>query len=201
MALHSRVVFLLKIALPSVAALFLGAIFIVPRVMDEVKQIKIGMPSLDTTSDVSFYMDDGRFYGQGDDGSVFSVNTENFKENRADSSMLFNKINGKIFFKNGNWIELITDKGNYKKQSDLFFMDGNIVITDSDDNRMLTDEAVVNVKNMSVFGRKPVKAITSFGVIDGEGFDFKRDEKYVFTGKISGKIDTAKFQKQKSLNK
>ena len=194
MAQHSRVVFLLKIALPSIIALFLGAILIVPSVIDEVKQFRFDMPSIDTSSDVSYYMDRGSFYGQADDGSIFSVNVQNFSEQKEKDAMLFSKINARIFLKNGKWIELITDKGNYKKVSNLFFMDGNVVVNDSDDNRMFTDEAIVNINDMSVLGRKPVMAVTSFGVINSDGFDFKRNDKYVFTGKVRGSIDTSKLK-------
>ena len=115
MTSHSRVVFLLKLALPSIIALFLGLIIVVPQFIDEVKKFKIDMPTIDTTSNVSFTMDNGTFYGQGEKDSLFSLKVENFKEKRDDMSMLFKKINGKIFLSDGSWIDISTDNGNYKK--------------------------------------------------------------------------------------
>ena len=72
----------------------------------------------------------------------------------------------------------------------------NIVITDSDDNKVYTDEAIVNIDDMSVSGDKPIRAFTNFGQINGQGFNFKQNEKYSFFGKVSGNIDTAKIEKQ-----
>lgn len=197
MTSHSRVVFLLKLALPSIIALFLGLIIVVPQFIDEVKKFKIDMPTIDTTSNVSFTMDNGTFYGQGEKDSLFSLKVENFKEKRDDMSMLFKKINGKIFLSDGSWIDISTDNGNYKKTDNKFLMTGNIFIYDNEENKVYSDEAVVNLKDMSVYGNKPIKAITSFGEIESQGFDFKKNDKYIFTGKVKGKIDTSKIEKSK----
>ena len=196
MTFHSRIVFLLKIALPSITALFLGVVVLIPQIDEKIKNIKIDIPSIDTTDKISFTMDNGNFYGQGEDGAVFSLNLENFKEDRENMVMLFSKITAKIFLKDGSWINVSTDKGNYIKKDNLFFMNGNIVITDSDDNKVYTDEAIVNIDDMSVSGDKPIRAFTNFGQINGQGFNFKQNEKYSFFGKVSGNIDTAKIEKQ-----
>ncbi|MBR1544512.1 MAG: hypothetical protein IJ638_01025, partial [Alphaproteobacteria bacterium] len=121
MTLHSRIVFLLKIALPSCIALFLGLIIVIPNIDDHIKSIKISMPSLESTDNISFNMDKGDFYGQGDNDTLFSVNVKNFKEDKEKEVMFFSKIKSKIFFKNGSWIDISTDDGNYKKSKDLFF--------------------------------------------------------------------------------
>ena len=99
MTYHSRVVFLLKIALPSFIAVFLGMIFLIPKIDDEIKNIRIDIPTIDTTDKISFTMDKGSFYGQGDDETIFSLNVENFKEDRENMIMLLKKINAKIFLK------------------------------------------------------------------------------------------------------
>ncbi len=197
MTYHSRVVFLLKIALPSFIAVFLGGIFLIPRIDDEIKNIKIDFPTIDTTDKISFTMDKGSFYGQGDDETIFSLNVENFEEDRENMIMLFKKINAKIFLKDASWIDISTDKGDYKKQDGKFFMTGNIFINDSDENKLETEEAVVNLGDMSVFGSKNVKAVTNFGEIESQGFNFKKNDKYIFSGKVKGYIDTSKIEKSK----
>ena len=197
MTLHSRVVFLLKIALPSFIALFLGMVVLVPVIDDKIKTIKIAMPSLESTDKISFDMDNGDFYGQGDNDTLFSVNVSNFKENKDDQVMLFKQIKGKIFLKDGSWIDISTDDGNYKKTNNIFSMQGNIYLFDSDDNKIYTDKANVNLKDMSVSGDEKIRAITNFGEIESDGFYFKKNETYHFLGKVKGKIDTSKIEKSK----
>ena len=194
---HSRIVLLLKVALPSFVALFLGIIVLLPSIDDEINKIKIDIPTIDTTDKISFTMDKGNFYGQGKDNAIFSLNVENFKEDRDKLTMLFQKINGKIFLKDASWIEISTDKGNYKKQNNKFFMNGNIVINDSDNNNLYTDEAIIDLDDLSVAGQKNIRALTSFGNVESQGFYFKKNDKYLFTGKVKGFIDTSKIEKSK----
>lgn len=197
MTLHSRVVFLLKIALPSLIALFLGMVVLVPVIDDKIKTIKISMPSLESTDKISFNMDNGDFYGQGDDGSLFSVNISNFKEDKEKEVMTFTKIKGKVFLKDGGWIDISTDDGNYKRTKDLFSMRGNIFLFDDEDNRLYTDKADVDLKNMTISGDEKIRAVTSFGEIESEGFLFKKNDVYQFLGKVKGNIDTSKIEKSK----
>ena len=197
MTLHSRVVFLLKIALPSMIALFLGMIVLVPAIDEKIKTIKISMPSLESTDKISFNMDNGDFYGQGDNGSLFSVNVSNFKEDKEKETMLFTQIKGKLFLKDGGWIDISTDDGNYKKTKDLFSMRGNIFLFDDENNRIYTEKADVHLKDMTVSGDEKIRAVTNFGEIESEGFYFKKNDVYKFLGKVKGNIDTSKIEKSK----
>ncbi|MCR5506663.1 MAG: LPS export ABC transporter periplasmic protein LptC [bacterium] len=197
MTLHSRIVFLLKIALPSCIALFLGLIIVIPHIDDKVKNIKISMPTLESTDKISFNMDGADFYGQGDDDTLFSVNVENFKEDKEKEVMYFSKIKSKIFLKDGSWIDILTDGGNYKKSKDLFSMRGNIFLLDNEDNKLYTEKADVNLKDMSVSGDEKIRAVTNFGEIESDGFYFKKNDVYHFLGKVRGNIDTSKIKKSK----
>ena len=76
-------------------------------------------------------------------------------------------------------------------------MQGNIYLFDSDDNKIYTDKANVNLKDMSVSGDEKIRAITNFGEIESDGFYFKKNETYHFLGKVKGKIDTSKIEKSK----
>ena len=197
MTMHSRVVFLLKIALPSFVALFIGMIILSPAIDDKIKNIKISMPKLETTDKISFKMNNADFYGQGENDSLFSVNIENFNENRENQVMYFSKIKGKIFLKDGSWIDISTDDGEYKKSNNVFSMFGNILLSDSDDNRVYTNKADIHLKNMTVSGDEKIRAITNFGEIESDGFYFKKGDVYRFSGKVKGHIDTSKIEKSK----
>ena len=189
---HSRVVFLLKIALPSIVALFLSIIILAPE-LNEIKNIKIDIPTLESSDKISFTMDKGAFYGQGSDGMTFSLNVDKFQENRVDNLILLSKITGKLFLKNSNWIDLKSDNGTYIKKDNNLILDGNIYLIDNQNNEVFTDSAVVNLDNNSVKGDKPIMANTNFGTIVGEGFDFKQYEKYNFLGKVNAVIDMDKL--------
>ena len=195
MTSHSRLVFLLKIALPSFTALFLGIFVLAPTIENKLKKIKISMPTLEVTDKISFYMDEGSFYGQGENDTLFSVDIKNFKEDKVDDAMLFSEIQGKIFLKDGSWINISTNYGNYKKTKGSFLMQGNIVLNDSDGNEVYTEKADVNLKDMSVFGDEKIRALTNFMDIESDGFYFKKNEVYRFLGKVKGTIDTSKIEK------
>ena len=143
MTLHSRVVFLLKIALPSITALFIGMVILVPVIDDKIKTIKISMPSLESTDKVSFDVDNASFYGQGENDTLFSVTVSNFKEDKQEQAVFFKQIKGKIFLKDGGWVDISTNDGDYKKSKNLFSMRGNISLLDSDKNEVYTEKADV----------------------------------------------------------
>ncbi|MBD5405462.1 LPS export ABC transporter periplasmic protein LptC [bacterium] len=193
---HSRLVFLLKIALPSIVAVFLGIIILTPQ-LNEIKKIKIDIPKLESSDKISFTMDNSSFYGQGDNGMMYSVNIKNFQENRVDDLMYFSNIDAKLFFKDASWINLTTDKGTYTKKDGNMLLSGNIYLVDNDNNEVFTDEAIIKLNSSEVEGSKPIKANTYFGVINGEGFNFKKDDKYIFNGKIKANIDTNKLGDKK----
>lgn len=185
-------VFLLKIALPSFVAIFLGVIILTPQ-LNEIKKIKIDVPKLESADKISFTMDNGSFYGQGDDGMTFSIKVKNFKENRVDNLIYFSDIMAKLFLKDANWFDLSADKGTYFKKENNILLDGNIYLVDNRDNEMFTDEAIVKLNTSEIEGSKPIRAKTYFGTISGEGFNFKKDDAYIFNGKIQAFIDTNKL--------
>ncbi len=197
MTSHSRIVFLLKIALPSFIALFIGMTILVPVIDDKIKTIKISMPSLESTDKISFDVDNAAFYGQGEDDTLFSVSISNFKEDKENQTMSFKKVKGKIFLKDSSWIDISTDDGNYEKSNNMFSMRGNIYLFDSDDNKVYTGKADINLKDMSVSGDENIKAFTNFGEIESDGFYFKKNETYHFLGKVKGRIDISKIEKSK----
>lgn len=185
-------VFLLKIALPSIVAIFLGIIILAPK-LNEIKKIKIDIPKLESSDKISFTMDNSSFYGQGDDGMMFSLNIENFQENRVDDLMYFSNINAKLFFKDASWIDLTTDNGTYLKNDNNMTLSGNLYLVDNQNNEVFTDEAIVKLNTSEIEGHKPIKANTYFGTIVGDGFNFKKDDSYIFTGKIKAIIDSDKL--------
>ena len=63
---------MLKIALPSIVAIFLGIIILAPE-LNEIKSIKIDVPKLESADKISFTMDNSSFYGQGNNGMMFSL--------------------------------------------------------------------------------------------------------------------------------
>lgn len=187
-------VFLLKIALPSIVAIFLGIIILTPQ-LNEFKKIKIDVPKLESADKISFTMDNSSFYGQGDDDMTFSINVKNFKENRVDNLMYFSDITAKLFLKDASWFDLSSNKGTYFKKENNILLNGNIYLVDNHNNEMFTDEAMVKLNSSEIEGNKSIKANTYFGTISGDGFNFKKNEKYIFTGKINASIDTDKLSK------
>lgn len=193
---HSRVVFLLKIALPSIVAIFLGIIILAPE-LNEIKSIKIDVPKLESADKISFTMDNSSFYGQGNNGMMFSLKIGNFKENRVDNLMYFSKINAKVFFKNADWIDLTCDNGTFVKKDNEMMFNDNIYLVDNENNEVFTDEAVIHLNTNEITGNKPIRANTYFGKIFGEGFNFKQNDTYTFLGKIKVFVNTDKLDNQK----
>ena len=190
---HSRIVFILKAALPSAAALFLGLMLLAPE-FDRLKKIKIDMPRLDSADKISFTMDNGTFYGQGNDGMVFSLSIGNFKENRIDNIIMFSTITGKVFLKDASWLDIKTTEGRYAKEDRLVTLEGRVELADDQGSRAETSEAAIDLENSEVRGAKPINANTRFGKVSGEGFVMKRGERYLFTGRVRALVDLEKLK-------
>ncbi|MDR1009074.1 MAG: LPS export ABC transporter periplasmic protein LptC [Rickettsiales bacterium] len=191
---HSRAVFLLKILLPSVAALFVGIALVLPRFASRVR-VKVSIPKITGVADISFTMEEGSFRGQGDDGAVFSANMKTGFEAKAAPVVEFTRIEGNITLKDASRIDISARAGKFFKDKKLFEMRGSVRISDDAGSKMTTEEANVDVATSEIYGASPVVATTDFGQIIGEGFSFKRGEKYVFTGRVNGRVDSGKISK------
>jgi hypothetical protein len=191
---HSRRVMVLKIALPSMAALFAGIAVALPK-LGSVARMKLALPRIKGADGLSFTMDKGAFLGQGDDGAVFNVKIAAGLENKNSPDIEFTGINGEITMKDQRSVRVSSQRGKYAKDAGEFEMRGSVRISDQEDNRLFSDQAKVDIKTMEVSGKGPVAAMTDFGQIIGEGFSFKRGERYEFFGRINGRVNANRIEK------
>ena len=185
--LHSRIVFLLKIAIPSIVAIFLSVMIILPELNNEMKRIKFALPSINTIKQISFDLDNGKFYGESKNNIIYSININKIIESNKNTQ--FSDITGNIFFPNNKIVNFMTSKGIYKKVSNKFIMNNNIHIYDDINNKIYTDEAIINLDNMDISGNKKIKFISNIGIVEGNGFEIKDQTLYKFKGSIKGNIN------------
>ena len=190
---YSRFVFLLKFLIPFAAAAFVAAILIVPNV-GRIAELRIDMPKLDTERGITFNISGGRITGQGENGMMFELEVGDFTENKSTGIMSFVQIAGRIFGKDDSWLDLRGSKGEYDQGAFRFALSGDVRMLDDRENRIFTEEAVVDIRAKSVEGAAAVRAITPFGVVEGAGYRFVKDGSYEFFGRVKGSVDTDKLK-------
>ena len=157
------------------------------------KKIKIEIPKLESADNISFTMDNGTFYGQGNDGMIFSLTIDNFMENRIDDVMMFSRVSGKVFLKDASWLDISTAEGQYMRQKHRVTLTGDVKLSDDQGSSAETTEATIDLENTEIRGSAPIRANTQFGTVYGEGFAFTRGDKYIFTGRVQAFIDSDKL--------
>jgi len=185
---RSRIVFILKIALPSAAALIFGIMIIIPGI-ENIKKTTLHIPKVDPRSGISFILNQGNFLSRGDDGTIFDVKTKRLIEAKSNGELLFEGVRAIANFENGGWINVFSDKGVFHRERRRIDMDGNLHLVDSDGNRATTISANVDLVSSVVTGNDPIMIETGFGYIVGEGFNFEYDTRYEVKGRINAKIN------------
>lgn len=178
-------VYLLKIALPSIAALVFGALLLIPA-FKSIKSSGFVMPKFDAKNDVSFMLDEGNFLGRGDKGVKFEVRAKRLVENKG-KNFAVEDVSARATFADGGWVRLYSDSGEFAGGRKVISLRGGVRVVDSDGNRATTSEAIVELDADTISGSEPILAETPFGYMVGEGFFMRYGEVYRMLGRVTAR--------------
>lgn len=182
---RSRFVFLMRVVLPSVAALLIGLVVFLPQFRAHEERFSVGFSKIRVQDLESVTMLNARYYGTDDKNQPFTL-TANFaaEENPGSQVYSLDAPKADLTTTDGNWLVLGAEIGLYSKTPQTLDLLGGVTFFHDKGYEIQTSTAHVDLQNGSAAGDDPVKGHGPFGQVDSQGFRlFDRGARIIFTGK------------------
>ena len=192
---YSRVISITKLWLLSIAALFLGVLFIYPQIMEHKKLFDLTVSS-DIFSDAqSIRMTNMRYSVVDKDNKPIHVTSELAEERVVGSGNIeLTKPKADMVSKDGEAINISSERGIFNQNEQKLRLFDNIEIFSSKGYEVFTSELEFDMQKKTIIGDNEVQARGDFGHITAEGVVIRNNgDKIYFTGHTSLQL----FEKDK----
>lgn len=147
-ALYSRVVRILKVALPLAALGILSVLFIVAEQLDP----EAAIPYADVDVE-QILRDQGitnpTFGGVTDEGDVISLGAESLKRLPGGDQMVAALMTGALEFASGRRVDIDAPAGEFDAETNMMALTGGVTLTDTQGVVVMTDEVALNLTDLT----------------------------------------------------
>jgi lipopolysaccharide export system protein LptC len=184
-ARYSRFVGLMKVLLPSLAAVLLGLVVVWPRLMLEDKRFQLGFAKLPSKEVETLAMQNPRYYGLDDSNRPFTVTADWARQEPGSSDLITLEAPKADFMSNsGANVVLDATQGLYRQPQKLLDLSGGVNLYHDAGYEIHTPTAVIDLAKGSARGIDPVTGHGPQGAIEAEGFEIAGKGKLItFAGK------------------
>ena len=183
---HSRLVVLLKVVLPSFAAVLVGLVILWPQ-LDAQKEgfslaagdaDQIGIPEEQS-------MINPRFFTVDETGQPFNLTARTAHEIPGDVRRVqLDEVKADVLLKNDQWFALDADTAVYSQMDDMLELSGNVHLYSDQGYELETPQAFVNVRTRDIISQRETHSRSSAGHAVSEGFSVSDQGKVIrFLGK------------------
>lgn len=186
---HIIMVKTLKIVFPLVAAILLSAMFMMAERVPELSEIPFASGSLKERTKRD-QVAEPNYMGMTKDGDVLNVFAEELTpQNEAMSEVHADRPMSEIKSKEGRIINLISDSGLLRNDSETMTMQGAVEIITSDGYRLTASKLDVKLDQTWAFAHGPVRGVSPSGTLTAGSLEIKRISttdglKYYFYGGV-----------------
>lgn len=182
---YSRFVILMKLMLPIVAIVLIGAVWAWPHIQGKDLSFRIGFSGLAATETEDPSMVNPRYVSTDRDKQPFSLTADLAKNQPTDSEVIELEMpKGDISLKDGAWLVLTSDTGLYRRQVKRLDLSGRVTLFHDTGYEIHTESAEVDLDAGTAEGNDPVRGQGPFGDLTGEGFRLlNKGERIFVTGK------------------
>ncbi len=183
-ARHARRVALLKIVLPLLAVLGIGAVFLSVALTDRPDEhfAGSGAPGIE--------MDAPVLTGTSQNGKPYKVTASGASQTR-EGLVELKKLDARLELEDGP-MHLVAAEGSVHPETGAARVSGGVVIELADQYRLETERAEGNVKTGVFSGDAPVRVTGPQGVIEAAGFHIDKSiKRLTFTGGVNTTFDPA----------
>lgn len=183
LARWSRFVNVMKVLLPTLAAVLLGLVMAWPRLAQDDNRFQVGFAKLAPKDVESLTMVNARYFGVDDDNKPFAVSAEQATQVKQDQIAL-QTPKADFTSSGGANVVVDADTGTYFQQSKLLELRGNVSIYHDAGYELHTEAAMIDLGRNSATGDRPVNGHGPQGNIQSQGFELRdKGHEVVFTGK------------------
>jgi lipopolysaccharide export system protein LptC len=182
---YSRLVSVLKLLLPAIAAALLLLIVAWPHLQASFDKISALVPRLNLSDARDLRMLSARVSGVDRQNRPYVVTADTARQlPGADGLIAMEGPKADMTLQSGAWLAVTADTGVYKSQNQLLDLFGQVNLFHDKGYEFLTDSAHVDMQAGTAEGDEKVSGQGIFGHVDAEGFRiYDRGDRVVFTGK------------------
>jgi len=181
---YARVVRLLKLVLPSLAAILIGVVAVWPQIRADRDKLPLAAAEVSPEEIENLAMINARFMGIDGRNQPFTVTAEMAREITPESQQVrLTALKADITLKDGTWLALTADHGIFNQVEQTVELDGHVNMFHDAGYEFETTTAFVDLTQGAAFGFEPIDGQGPFGTVAAEGFQvFDEGERIVFTG-------------------
>ncbi len=181
---YSRFVALMKLVLPSLAAVILGVVLAWPQIAERAERIQVGFANLDPrTADLRSVVNP-RYMGTDDEGQPYTLVADVATE-IADNGEVVRLTNprGDLSQTDGRWVSLSGRSGHFHETNQILDLAGDVVLYRDDGFQFNTATARLFLENDAAVGHDAVTGRGPGGTVESQGFQITgKGDSIVFTG-------------------
>lgn len=186
MTRHSRFVVMMKVLLPSLAALLIGLIILWPQLnaqkegfaLEAADAMQIGLPEEQA-------MVNPRFFSVDQSGQPFNMTADEAFEMEGETRRVrLNGVRADVSAKNGRWYALDAQTAVYTQETDMLNLTGQVNVYTDEGYELETTQASVSVLTHDISGDERTMVRGSDGYAVSEGFSVTDEGKVI---KLTGK--------------
>ena len=184
-ARYSRYVSIMKVVLPSLAALLLGLVVVWPRLTFDDKRFQIGFAKLSSKQVETLAMQNARYFGLDDSNRPFAV-TSDMAVQEPGNSDLIHLQTPKADFTSTSGANIVVDAaaGLYHQVSKTLDLSGGVNLFHDAGYEIHTPTATIDLAHNTARGVEPVSGFGPQGRIEAAGFELTgKGQDIIFTGK------------------
>jgi len=186
----------IKLALPSLAALLIGLLIIIPHLQNEDSRFDMDITRPKKGELEKLHMEQTVFYITDADNKVNNFNADNIDETEPGSKILkLTNPQGIIPGSNQTWINIQAPAGYFNQETNILQLIENVEMFYSDGLTANSTEMFFDFKRSKAYGVKPVTVDGETSHIEAEGFEYDNKQNLLtFTGKTHITIPEEQFK-------
>ena len=175
----------IKIALPSLAALLIGLLIVMPSLQTESERLAVDITRPKKGELEKLHMEQTAFYITDADNKVNNFNADNIDETEPGSKLLkLKNPSGILPNEDNTWINIQSPEGYYNQNTSLLHLLKGVEIFYSNGATATSDEMFFDFKQSKAYSVKPTTVDDENGHIESQGFEYYQDKDLlIFTGK------------------
>ncbi|MBT5414876.1 MAG: LPS export ABC transporter periplasmic protein LptC [Rhodospirillaceae bacterium] len=181
---YARAIRLLKLVLPTIAAILIGIVAVWPQIRPGQNKLPLAAAEVSAEEIENLAMINARFMGIDGRNQPFTVTAEMATEAAPNSKQVqLSAPKADITLQNGTWLALTADSGVFRQDEQTVELEGHVNMFHDAGYEFETTTAFVDLGQGAAFGFEPIDGQGPFGTIEAEGFQvFDEGERVIFTG-------------------
>lgn len=182
---YSRMVFLMKVLLPSIAVALVGLVIAWPELISDDGRFRLNAVRIDQRDAETLRMVNPRYVGTDDRNQPFAVTADAATQSSGDANLvMLDRPKADIALEDGTWVALTASDGLYHRDRQSIDLRGAVNIFHDSGYEFRSESALIDLKAGTAAGRESIAGQGPMGDIEAEGFQIlDRGARILFTGK------------------